>query len=412
MSSAIRWVTAIRDIGVSGQDFTTIRRLRMINLAALLAVLDSLGYCTLYAVYDWVHFRTEISVLIVVSAFYPIVFLLSAWRRPGAAMWWLVGVTLTYVGVINWLVGPASAGLSFLLITPIVASLMISGDDRLSVWPIALAASTIFTVVTFWGGEGSVGSMSETFRVSLFLSNVFGAVLVASGIGLFFRAQIQRAEAKLGLERERSDRLLRAILPDPIAEQLKADESGIIAERFADATVLFADIVGFTKRSAEIDAGILVTELNGIFRRIDELAETRGVEKIKTIGDAYFAVCGVPKPVRDHTERIADFALDLRAAAEAWHSTVWPELQFRIVIHVGPVVAGVIGRTKFAYDVWGDTINTAARLEEHCSPGEILISDKAAAALPPRFAIESLGTIDVRDKGEFVAHRLVTRGPH
>ena len=110
MSSAIRWVTAIRDIGVSGQDFTTIRRLRMINLAALLAVLDSLGYCTLYAVYDWVHFRTEISVLIVVSAFYPIVFLLSAWRRPGAAMWWLVGVTLTYVGVINWLVGPAAGG--------------------------------------------------------------------------------------------------------------------------------------------------------------------------------------------------------------------------------------------------------------------------------------------------------------
>ncbi len=412
MSSAIRWVTAIRDIGVSGQDFTTIRRLRMINVAALLAVLASLGNCALYAVYDWAQFRSEISVLIVVCVLYPIVFLLSAWRRPGAAMWWLVGVTLVYVGVFNWLVGPASAGLSFLLIMPIVVSLMISADDHLSVWPIALAACTIFTVVTFWGGEGSVGSMPETFRVSLFLSNVFGAVLVASGIGLFFRAQIQRAEAKLGLERERSDRLLRAILPDPVAEQLKADESGIIAERFADATVLFADIVGFTKRSAEIDADTLVAELNGIFRRIDELAETRGVEKIKTIGDAYFAVCGVPEPVRDHTERIADFALDLRAAAEAWQSTVWPELQFRIVIHSGPVVAGVIGRTKFAYDVWGDTINTAARLEEHCSPGEILISDKAAAALPARFAIEYLDAIDVRDKGGFMAHRLVAREPH
>ena len=169
---------------------------------------------------------------------------------------------------------------------------------------------------------------------------------------------------------------------------------------------------GRVPRSSVVAFPSRVKVASEILTRPASLAETRGVEKIKTIGDAYFAVCGVPKPVRDHTERIADFALDLRAAAEAWHSTVWPELQFRIVIHVGPVVAGVIGRTKFAYDVWGDTINTAARLEEHCSPGEILISDKAAAALPPRFAIESLGTIDVRDKGEFVAHRLVTRGPH
>ena len=230
-----------------------------------------------------------------------------------------------------------------------------------------------------------------------------------TGISLFFRRLIHKAETELVKERQRSDQLLRAILPDPVAEQLKADESKIIAESFPEATAIFTDIVGFTKRSAEVDADLLVAELNRLFSHIDELAGQRGIKKIKTIGYAYFAVCGVPQPVEGHTQKIADFALDLMEVADRWQSTIWPDLRLRIAIHTGPVVAGVIGRTKFTYDVWGDTINTTSRLEGRCQPGEILMSDVAATALPARFTKEEIGEFDLRRKGKVDVYRLLGR---
>ena len=175
---------------------------------------------------------------------------------------------------------------------------------------------------------------------------------------------------------------------------------------------MFADIVGFTKRSAQLGADLIVVELNQIFGHIDKLAEARGVEKIKTIGDAYFAVSGVPQPVADHAERIAEFALDIQAMARDWRSDTWPDLQFRIVIHSGPVVAGVIGRTKFAYDVWGDTVNTAAHLEGFCQPGQILVTELAAAALQDHFSCEYLGEYELRDKGKIQVFGSLARKPN
>lgn len=412
MSSAFRLITAIRDIGVTDQDFATIRRLQTINIVTLLATLMSLSYGLTYAVYDWHYFRIEIAFIVVIVTLYMTVYLLTERRWPDAAMWWLFVITLIFVSVINWLLGPALAGINYLIVTPVIFSLMLREGDRISVWPIALIASAIFAVVMLSGREGSVDQLPEAFRLAFILANVFGAALLAAGVGLIFRWLIQKTENQLDTERKLSDRLLRAILPDPVAEQLKANETKIIAERFSDATAIFADIVGFTKRSAEVDAELIVAELNRIFGRMDDLAQMRGVEKIKTIGDAYFAVSGVPEPALDHAERVADFALDLQEVAREWRSTIWPELRLRIAIHSGPVVAGVIGRTKFAYDVWGDTINTAARLEERCPPGDILLSEYTAASLPPRFVTEFVGEFDLRGKGKVGAYRLSDRRPN
>jgi adenylate cyclase len=411
MVKAPAWITAIRDVGVRDQDIATSRRLRTINVCAFLAASITFAYGLSYVVYDWWHFRYEIAFLLVASAAYPSVFLFTRRGQAGAGMWTLVLLAVAHLATIAWLLGPASGALNYLLITPFILSLLIREGDRVSVWPIALVVSGLFAFVTLGGNRGSVGSLPEEFQRALFIVNVFGAVLLASGIGLFFRWLIQKAESELEAERARSDRLLRAILPDPVAERLKSDDSDVVARRYPEATAVFADIVGFTRRSAEIDADRIVAELNRIYGRIDALAEARGIEKIKTIGDAYFAVAGVPEPVADHAERVADFALDLRAAARDWRSEIWPTLRFRTVIHAGPVVAGVIGRTKFAYDVWGDTINTAARLEEHCPPGEILISAAAAAALPLRFSTEDLGTLDLRDRGQIGVRRLVSAAP-
>jgi len=399
----------VRDLGIADQDIATVRRLRTINILVLLACLIMVSYGTFYAIYDARHFRSEILFLLAMTATYPMVLLASGAGRVDLATWLLIGVALLQLGVINWLLGPDAGSLGYLLATPFVATLVIREGDRFTIWPVAIVVSVIFMVMTFSGRAGSIATLPEAAQRIFFFVNILGALALACGISLYFRRLIARAEVDLAAEKARSDRLLRAILPDAIAERLKARKSEVIARHYPAATVVFADIVGFTERSSRIDANQIVAELNRVFSAIDALADGRGIEKIKTIGDAYFAVCGLPDPVPDHAARVADFALDVRADRAEWARTLWPDLDFRIVLNTGPVVAGVIGRTKFAYDVWGDTINTAARLEEVCPAGDILITDAVAAALPDRFATEDLGEVELRDKGRVRLHRLRDR---
>ena len=409
MPRAFRLITAISNIGLAQQDLATVRRLRTINAVVVLAALMSVGYGLFYAAFDWQYFRTEIVFVVIFAPLYLTGLLLTHRGWLGVALWWGATVAMVNIAGINWLLGAELYGLGYLIISPILLALMTREGDVTTGWLFAFFAAALAVAVVRLAPVGSVASLSETFRTALLSANVFGAILLVTGISLFFRRLIHKAETELVRERQRSDQLLRAILPDPVAEQLKADESKIIAESFPDATAIFADIVGFTKRSAGVDADLLVAELNRLFSHIDELAGQRGIEKIKTIGDAYFAVCGVPQPVEGHAEKIADFALDLMAVADRWQSAIWPDLRLRIAIHTGPVVAGVIGRTKFTYDVWGDTINTTSRLEGRCQPGEILMSDVAATALPARFTKEEIGEFDLRGKGKVDVYRLLGR---
>lgn len=254
---------------------------------------------------------------------------------------------------------------------------------------------------------GTVDALPEWARQTLFLTNIIGAVVIASGISLFVRGLIGRAESDLQTENARADQLLRAILPGPIAAQLKVDEDRVFAEKYDGETVLFADIVGIPERTARTETDRMVRELNQVFSRIDDLAAARGVAKIKTIGDAYVAIGGPPNPMADHCERTADLALDLRRATAGLAATVRPGLRFRMVMHSGPVVAGVIGRTKFAFDVRGDTVSTAARLEEVCLPGEVLMTEATRRILPARFQVAARGTVELRDKGAVEVFRLI-----
>ena len=198
------------------------------------------------------------------------------------------------------------------------------------------------------------------------------------------------------LHRENT-RLLLNILPAPIAEQLKRRE-GIIAERYENISVLFADIVGFTPRSAVMPASELVGLLNLIFSRFDELVEKHGLEKIKTIGDAYMVAGGLPDPQPDHLERIVRLALDMQATAVEL-SPQTGELQLRIGIHAGSAVAGVIGIKKFIYDVWGDTVNTASRIESHGVPGRVQVSEEVYERIRDRFDCTSRGEVELKGKG-------------
>jgi class 3 adenylate cyclase len=217
------------------------------------------------------------------------------------------------------------------------------------------------------------------------------------------------AEHRLLLaERERSERLLLNVLPAPIAARLKQGEE-VIADGFPEVTVLFADLVDFTRRSQATTPERVVQVLDDLFSALDELAERYRLEKIKTVGDAYMAVGGLPEPRPDHAEAVAEMALAVREEVGRHLDPAGEPLAVRIGIDTGPVVAGVIGRRKFSYDLWGDTVNVASRMESLGVTGCIQVTDRTYRRLRDRYRFERRGPVQVKGKGELVTWFLVGR---
>ena len=206
------------------------------------------------------------------------------------------------------------------------------------------------------------------------------------------------AARQVARAKEETERLLLNILPPPIADRLRAGER-VIADRFEDATLLIADIVGFTELSSRLSADQLVELLNDIFSVCDVLVERHRLEKVKTIGDAYMVIGGVPMATPDHLERVAEFALDMAAAVGEFSRSGAGQVSFRIGINRGPVVAGVIGSKRTIYDVWGDTVNLASRMESLSEPGRIQVTAPVHDRLAGRYTFEPRGNIEVKGKG-------------
>jgi class 3 adenylate cyclase len=229
---------------------------------------------------------------------------------------------------------------------------------------------------------------------------LFGAVLLLG--------EAVRNRRDLDLEREKSERLLLNVLPTSIATRLKQTEA-VIADGFPDVTVMFADIVDFTRRSERIAPEQVVESLNDLFSVFDQLARERGLEKIKTIGDAYMVVGGLPDPRPDHAEAVAEMALAMRAEVAGHVDPGGQPLAVRIGIDTGPVVAGVIGTSRFSYDLWGDTVNTASRMESHGVPGCIQVTARTYQRLRDHYRFERRGPIPVKGKGDIVTYLLEGR---
>jgi PAS domain S-box-containing protein len=216
------------------------------------------------------------------------------------------------------------------------------------------------------------------------------------------------AEDALRAEQRKSEQLLLNILPEPIANLLKHDRRPI-AEHFEEVTILFADIVGFTPMSAQMRPAELVSWLDRIFSRFDSLADQHGLEKIKTIGDAYMVAAGLPVARPDHAEAIAQMALDMQAAAAQVKGSYGDACKLRIGIHSGPVIAGVIGTSKFIYDLWGDTVNVASRMESQGKPGRIQATASAYRLLKDCYLFEERGAIEIKGRGWMRTYWLVGR---
>ncbi|MCF6314488.1 MAG: response regulator [Verrucomicrobiales bacterium] len=220
--------------------------------------------------------------------------------------------------------------------------------------------------------------------------------------------ELRRAKEELRKLHQQADALLLNILPRSIAERLKASERNIV-DSFPEATILFCDLVGFTPLAAQTTPGQLVEFLNGIFSAMDQLVEKYGLEKIKTIGDAYMLAGGVPDPRLDHASAVADFALDLVSCLPALTQDLAMPVRLRIGIHSGPVVAGVIGEKKFAYDLWGDTVNTASRMESSGSANRIHVSQASRDLLGAAYGFEKRGSVSIKGKGEMDTYFLLAQ---
>jgi adenylate cyclase len=221
--------------------------------------------------------------------------------------------------------------------------------------------------------------------------------------------QAARAEAAAEREYERSESLLVNILPASIAERLKSRTEAVIADKFEEASILFADMAGFTARASETAPDDLVLFLNHVFTDFDRLVERHGLEKIKTTGDAYMVVSGVPVPRSDHAESLAQLALEMRAAAEDLRDPQGRDVPIRIGISSGPVVAGVVGTRKFFYDVWGDAVNVASRMETTGAVGKIQVSHQTYERLKEDFVLEECGEVEVRGKGRMPTWFLIVQ---
>jgi class 3 adenylate cyclase len=350
-------------------------------------------------------------------------------------MWALAGSTALRVGR-RYAEAIAGVGVAVSGLISIVVSFSILHD-----WPTAAAgiiiimyfALTVFhlrpLVAAMSSGAVAIGFqvvvLAEAVELQLSSLQVVSAVTttttaLATGVLLsifvdrssrraFAQERIIAAQAKaLEVERARTDALLLNVLPASIVERLKSS-SGSVAESFDEVTVLFADVVGFTPLAAKIPAAEVVDILDRVFTRFDELAEELEVEKIKTIGDAYMAVAGAPTPRDDHIEAIAELALRMQAAVPTLHREGMPPLSFRIGVATGPAVGGVIGRRKFSYDLWGATVNLAARLESYGTPGYIQVSEATSIALRRTHHLESRGELELKGIGRVPAWYLLDR---
>jgi adenylate cyclase len=217
--------------------------------------------------------------------------------------------------------------------------------------------------------------------------------------------ELQKEKELLSLEQMKTDKLMLNILPKPIADRLKRGESNI-AGNYPEVTVLFSDLVGFTKMSSQKSAGDLVKLLNDLFSRFDRRAEALGLEKIKTIGDAYMAVGGLPIPRSDHADICAEMALGMFDDLTEFNKQYDAELAMRIGLNTGPVVAGVIGFTKFSYDLWGNTVNTASRMESTSISGRIQMSTSTRDHLSPSFVIEERELMECKGLGLIMTYFL------
>lgn len=325
-------------------------------------------------------------------------------RWPGryaAVTWVLLLDVLLLTSLAQVLSGGMTSGLAALpwaIFAPLGAALAL--DSRHSAVHLVLFVVVILVLAVIDPWARSIApDVAPGALLAFNVPSLLTLGAMAGATSIYLLRQMERFRAT-------ADSLLLNVLPEPIARRLKG-QAKTIADRFENVTVLFADIVGFTPLASGLDAEKIVTMLNSVFSQFDDLAREHGVLKIKTIGDEYMAAAGLPEPMVEHTSAMLDFALAVLDAVDAGEGLNGEHLRMRIGVHSGPVVAGVIGHDKFIYDLWGDTVNVASRMESSGLTDRIQVSEAVVAAVGDRYLFERRDSVVIKGKGATTTYLLV-----
>ena len=307
----------------------------------------------------------------------------------------------------QWAIGgyAASSGIAIWAILSPIGALMILGTRQSTSWFVLFAGLAALSWELNDRFVGNSLPIPSHIKDTFFLMNIMGTSCILYAVMRYFQSQKERTLQELALEQVRSEKLLLNILPKSIANRLKNNDMRI-ADSHESVTILFADIVGFTKLTSSMPPAELVELLSQLFSRFDKQADKYGLEKIKTIGDGYMVVGGAPMRLDDHASVIANLALEMQQELIAFNVETNMTLQMRIGISSGPVVAGVIGTSKFAYDIWGDPVNMASRMEQTAPPDSIQVSEATFKLIEKNHHLVSRGLVKIKGKGEVNTYQL------
>jgi len=380
------------------------RRLRATNIAAWIAG----GATAFFAVWRLFQGVPHWKYAALVALAYGLTPLLHRFS-PVAAPLALVAIAYAWSFWLATTVG-ISNGITFVYFSAGALGILLLGAEHVFLCIVIGAVATGLLIVLHigvWPGDTNFSGFPSSPLT--FVLNVLSDSAILYGIVFYAVRQYTRAEERVERELQRSENLLVNILPPSIAERLKGRPEVAIADAYPEASILFADMAGFTARTSDTTPADLVQFLNSVYTRLDSLVERHGLEKIKTTGDAYMVVSGVPVARPDHATALADLALDMRQDMVGLVDTNGHAVPVRIGIASGPLVAGVVGTRKFFYDVWGDAVNTASRMESTGEAGKIQVTMATYALLAGQFEFEERGLIDIRGKGQMRTWFLIGR---
>ncbi|MEC9343522.1 MAG: adenylate/guanylate cyclase domain-containing protein [Pseudomonadota bacterium] len=391
------WLNALLDAGITSDDPQVRRRQRFTNMTAYTLALDAGTHMAVNAVHDFwallpvnvynlaitvfylgLHRLHRYGVNVVVNAMIPISLVGHAYVVFALGLDSGLHIYFTFAGFILFMVGTRN------------------WRNFLALY--GFAAAALISVLTLAGGEGFVMGWDHEFRESLAFQAVLSTLVINAAVIAYFLLTLERAETELRESYDRSEQLLHTLLPGHVAERLKSAPNRRIADHHENVAVLFADLVGFTPIAARTQPDAVVRYLHRLFSRFDDLCEAHGIDKIKTIGDSYMAVGGLRGDGGTGVRRAGRLALDMLQAASQ-EKLAGQTLTMRIGIHCGPVIAGIIGGRRMTYDVWGDTVNFASRLQSHSEPGRIHVGRACLELAGGTFAFEPRGIVDIKGFG-------------
>jgi class 3 adenylate cyclase len=397
----------LADIGVpAGMRAEDAKHVRFCNLATLCGLVCAVVFWLLEipVIADWGALGVREAGIILVRGAGAALFALPLWlnrrHRHAAARLGVIGLSLVFVLSSSVLFGASAPSHLFVIVIASAAHVLFPEEERVTMrWVLGVCVATFAAML--WlrhQNEPMVTVERPEIRLAMEVFISIGALVLAIFITRALRVTARRSELQAIHEQERADRLLLNILPEQIARRLKEDPR-TIADGFHDVTVLFADLVGFTPMSESMTPSELLRLMDRVFSRFDELVDQFGLEKIKTVGDAYMLAGGLPDPNHSHAEDVAGMALAMLQEVRQIHGPHGEPLSIRIGIATGPVVAGVIGRKKFLYDLWGDTVNTASRMESCAEANTIQVNESTWRRLKDRFRFRERGEIEIKGKG-------------